>query len=100
MPLRQLTKADVEAVANYIRQNATIMTNKAGKEFIGLDGFNHTVNGLHGQLRFGYFGLSDVAESKERATARVNEAIDAMTPQERKALLERLAAPVAPQVKK
>ena len=92
MPIRQLTKADIEAVANYIRERATIMKNKNGKEFIGLDGFNHTVNGLHGQLRFGYFGLSDVSESKERATQRVSETVEAMTPEERKALLAKLAA--------
>jgi len=99
MPLRPLTKQDVVAVSNYIREHATIMTNKAGKQFIGLDGFNHEIAGLTGQLRFGYFGLSEVGENKQRQTQRVNDAIDAMTPQERKALLERLAAPAAPAAK-
>jgi hypothetical protein len=94
--IRPLTREDIAAVASYIRERATIMKNKNGKEFIGLDGFNHTVNGLHGQLRFGYFGLSDVTESKERATQTVTDKVTAMSPEERKALLATLAALDAP----
>ena len=97
MPLRPLTKADIESVANYIRERATIMKNDKGKEFIGLDGFNHDIAGLHGQLRFGYFGLSEVTETRERATQRTLDAAKSMTPEERKALLASLAALDAPQ---
>jgi hypothetical protein len=100
MALRKLTKADVDAVANYIRERATIMTNKSGKEFIGLDGFNHEVNGLHGQLRFGYFGLTEVSENRQRATISAEEAITRLTPEERTALLAKLGAVPAVPAKK
>jgi len=92
MSLRPLTKADIESVANYIRERATIMKNDKGKEFIGLDGFNHDIAGLRGQLRFGYFGLSEATETRERATQRTLDAAKSMTPDERKALLASLAA--------
>jgi hypothetical protein len=101
MPLRSLTKADIEAVATYIRNRATIMKNDKGKEFIGIDGFNHEVNGLMGQLRFGYFGLSEVSENRARATMSAEDAITKLSPEERKALLAKLAAldaPVQPRV--
>ncbi len=92
MSLRPLTKADIESVANYIRERATIMKNDKGKEFIGLDGFNHDIAGLHGQLRFGYFGLSEVSLNRERATMSAEEAVTKLSPEERKALLAKLAA--------
>ena len=102
MPLRPLTKADIVSVSEYIKNHASIMKNKAGKEFIGLDGFNHEIAGLSGQLRFGYFGLSEPTESRERATQRTLDNAKAMTPAERKALLASLAAldtPAVPAVK-
>jgi hypothetical protein len=99
MPLRPLGKADIEAVAKYITQNAKVMKNDKGKEFIGLEGFNHEVNGLYGQLRFGYFGLSEVAENRQRASMSAEDAIAKLTPDERKALLAKLAAPAQPNAK-
>ena len=92
MPLRPLGKADIEAVAKYITQNARVMKNDKGKEFIGLEGFNHEVNGLYGQLRFGYFGLSEVAENRQRASMSAEESFVKLNPQERKDLLAKLAA--------
>lgn len=97
--MRQLTQADIVAVAEYVKDNAIIMKNDRGKEFIGLEGFNHEINGLSGRLNFGYFGLSEPVVSKARATARIVDAAKNYTPEERKALLASLAALDTPATK-
>jgi hypothetical protein len=88
--MRKLGKPEIDAVAEYIRTNATIMKNKSGKEFIGLDGFRHDVAGLNGQLRFGFFGLSEASETSENATKRAKEQVNKLSPEARQALLAEL----------
>lgn len=90
--MRKLGKTEIDAVADYIRTNASVMTNKNGKEFIGLDGFRHDIAGLNGQLRFGYFGLSEQGESQERQAATLKSGLKKLTADERLALLAELEA--------
>jgi hypothetical protein len=88
--LRKLTAADIKAVGDYIATNATVMKNDKGKEFIGLNGFRHSIAGLEGQLRFGYFGLSNAGESQERTAASLKSSLKKLTADERLALLAEL----------
>lgn len=97
MALRKLTQEDILAVSAYVAENATIMTNDKGKEFIGLKGFNHEINGLEGRLNFGYFGLKDAgtpAEVAERATKTADAAVAKMTPEAKRALADKLLSEI------
>ena len=87
----KLTQEHVNALADYIRDNATVrVSEKSGNDYIGIDGFEHEFAGIRGTVKFSAYGFREIAEARQRLTKRVATDIAKLTPEEKADLLEAL----------
>jgi len=90
-PAVKLTREHVNALCDYIRENATIgVSERSGNPFIGLDGFEHTFGGITATVRLSVYGAKSVEDSAKRRYDRVTADVSKLSAEEKAALLEEL----------
>lgn len=82
----------VEGAIAFIRENAVVVKSKKGNEYLTLPNFSEaTVDGQTGLVKFAFMALRPANEARERASQTAEQAIAKLTPEERAALLAKLA---------
>jgi hypothetical protein len=91
MPINKAVLLD--GAIDYIRKNAVVVKSKKGSEYLTIPNYSEaTVGDTTGQVRFAFMALRPAAEGHVRATQSVEVNFAKLSPEERAAMLEKLAA--------
>ena len=83
----------LDGACAYIREHAIVVKSKKGSEYLTVPNFSEAIVGdTVGQVRFAFMALRPAAEGHVRATQSVEANFTKLTPEERAAMLEKLAA--------
>ena len=83
----------LDGAIDFIRKNAVVVKSKKGSEYLTVPNFSEAIAGdTVGQVRFAFMALRPAAEGHIRATLSVEANFAKLTPEERAAMLEKLAA--------
>lgn len=85
----------VDGAVEYIRKNAIVIKSAKGKEYLTVPNFSEaTVGDTTGQVRFAFMALRPASEASQRASSNVDRDVEKLTPEAKRALLEKLMAEV------